>query len=306
MIIRYKEEKSKQRLDKYLNQQLSISRSQIQKLIKTGNILVNNQTVVVHHWLKPNDKIKIDNQELAKLDITKKVEANPKVKYKIVYEDKDYLIINKPAGLLVHPTEQYEQNTLVNGLLADYPSIKNVGENKLRPGIVHRLDKNVSGLMIVALTQTAFDYYKQLFKTRKMTKIYTALVHGHMEKPIDLIDLPIIRSKNSNKMVVRPKSQGGKRALTKYNVINQYKNFALLEVQIMTGRTHQIRTHLNALNHPVVGDPLYKQKKVKQNIELDRIFLHASKLGFKDQQNQKQEFTSKLPLKLSKIIKNLK
>ncbi len=295
-----------QRLDKFLVNELPITRSQIKKLIKSGNILVNDKESSVHRFLRLGDIIKVAKTDINKITKIKKLEPNPKVKLKIVFENDDIFIIDKKAGLLVHPTDKMEPDTLANGLLAIYPKIKIVGDGDLRPGIVHRLDKTVSGLMIACKNQPAFDYYKSLFKTRKIKKIYTALVHGKMERKEDLIDRPIARSATSGKMAVRSKSQGGKRALTKYSVTKQFNNFALLQVEILTGRTHQIRAHLNSLNHPVVGDPLYKQKNVKQKLELDRTFLHSTVLGFKDQNGDQQEFTSKMPAKLNNIIKELK
>jgi len=295
-----------QRLDKFLVKKLPINRSQIQKLIKAGNILVNSQKVAVHRFLKENDIVEYAAKDLKELTKEKKIEANPKVKFKIVYEDDNIIVIDKKAGLLVHPTEKMEKDTLANGLLAYYPKIKNVGDNPLRPGIVHRLDKSVSGLMLVCKNQAAFDYYKKLFQTRKIKKVYTALVHGQMEKPHDLIDMPITRSATSGKMAVRSKEQGGKDALTKYNVIKEFNHFSLLEVEILTGRTHQIRAHLNSIKHPVVGDPLYKQKNVKQKFELNRTFLHSTILAFTDQNGEKKEFKAKLPVQLTNIIKNLK
>ncbi|MBD3359778.1 MAG: RluA family pseudouridine synthase [Candidatus Buchananbacteria bacterium] len=306
MLIKIKKEDEKKRLDKFLTQNLPINRSQIKKLIKSGQILVNNKQPTVHRFLKENDIIKLQKKDITELTKEKKLTANQKIKLNIVFENENIIIINKKAGLLVHPTDKMEPNTLVNGLLAYYPKIKNVGDDPLRPGIVHRLDKGVSGLMLVCKNQTAFDYYKKLFKTRQIKKIYTALVHGQMAQKEDLIDMPITRSASSGKMAVHSKEQGGKQALTRYSVIKQFNHFALLEVEILTGRTHQIRAHLNALNHPVVGDPLYKQKNVKQKIELDRIFLHSKILGFTNLQGEYQEFTAKLPDKLDKIIKELK
>jgi 23S rRNA pseudouridine1911/1915/1917 synthase len=295
-----------QRLDKFLTQNLPINRSQIKKLIKNGHIFVNNQQPTVHRFLKENDIIKLHKKHITELTKEKKLTINPKIKLNIVFENDNIIIINKKAGLLVHPTDKMEKETLVNRLLAYYPKIKNVGDDPLRPGIVHRLDKGVSGLMLICKNQTAFDYYKKLFKTRQIKKIYTALVHGQMSPKEDLIDLPITRSASSGKMAVHSKEQGGKQALTRYSVIKQFNHFALLKVEILTGRTHQIRAHLNALNHQVVGDPLYKQKNVKQKLDLDRIFLHSTILGFTDLQGEYQEFTAKLPTKLTKIIKNLK
>jgi 23S rRNA pseudouridine1911/1915/1917 synthase len=199
-----------------------------------------------------------------------------------------------------------EPDTLVNGLLVKYPQIINVGDDKLRPGIVHRLDKAVSGLILVCKTQNAFDYFKKLFQKRKIKKIYTALVHGLMERPEGEINFPIERAKGKGKMAVKSIGQGGKEAITKYNVIKKFKNFSLLEVEILTGRTHQIRAHFNAIQHPIVGDKLYKQKWVRENLELDRPFLHSTRLSFKNLDGKKIEFKSKLPIKLQKIIKELK
>lgn len=306
MQFKITKKENKIRLDKFLTAKLPITRSQIQKLIKTGNILVNNQKTSAHYFLKPGDVVKFAQKDINELTKEKKLEPNKNIKLKIVFENQNIIVVDKKAGLLVHPTDKMEPDTLVNGLLAYYPKIKNVGDDKLRPGIVHRLDKGVSGLMLVCKNQKAFDYYKKLFQTRQIKKVYTALVHGQMEKSEDVIDMPMARSASAGKMAVRSKEQGGKQAITKYSVNKQFNHFALLEVEILTGRTHQIRAHLNALNHPVVGDPLYKQKNVKQKIDLDRIFLHSTILGFADLQGKYQEFKSKLPIKLNKIIKDLK
>ncbi|MCX6745976.1 MAG: RluA family pseudouridine synthase [Candidatus Parcubacteria bacterium] len=305
MIIKVKPENKDQRLDKFLVTKLPISRSQIQKLIKAGDILVNDQKISVHNFLKPGDKIKIPAQKIKNLTTAKKLEPNKKIKFKIVYEDENILVIDKPAGLLVHPTEKMEPDTLVNGLLAKYPEIKDVGDDKLRPGIVHRLDKAVSGLILVCKTQRAFDYFKNLFQKRKIKKIYTALVHGQMERAEGEINLPIERAKGKGKMAVKSQDQGGKEAITKYILLKQFKNFALLEVELLTGRTHQIRAHLNAIQHPVVGDKLYKQKWVKESLDLDRPFLHSTFLSFKNLDGKKLEFKSKLPTKLSKILRQI-
>jgi 23S rRNA pseudouridine1911/1915/1917 synthase len=305
MIIKIKLENIDQRLDKFLTARLPITRSQIKKLIQAGKILVNGEKATVHRFLRANDEIKIIDKEIKDITTPKKLEPNKLVKFKIVYEDDDILVIDKPAGLLVHPTEKMEINTLAAGLLAKYPKIKNVGENELRPGIVHRIDKNVSGLILVCKTQEAFDYFKKKFQTRKVKKIYTALVHGKMERVEGTIDLPIARSATKGKMAVKSQEQGGKEAITNYTVTKQFNNFSLLDVEILTGRTHQIRAHLNALQHPIVGDKLYTQKWVKEQLALDRPFLHASYLSFKNMDGQKLEFKSKLPAKLNVILKNL-
>lgn len=312
MIIKIKQSNIDQRLDKFLTEKLPITRSQIQKLIKAGRILVNGEKAAVHRFLKQGDQIKLAEKDIEKITAIKTLEPNKNIKLKIVYEDDNIVIIEKPSGLLAHPTEQMEEKTLAAALLHYYPDIKNVGENPLRPGIVHRLDKNVSGLILVCKTQKAFDYFKKQFQNRKIKKVYTALVHGTMEKVEDTIDLPIARSKTKGKMAVRSQEQGGspreagREAITKYVVKQQYRNFALLEVEILTGRTHQIRAHLNAVQHPIVGDKLYTQKWVKEKLDLDRPFLHSSYLSFKNLDGKTLEFKSKLPAKLQKIIKELK
>jgi 23S rRNA pseudouridine1911/1915/1917 synthase len=305
MIIKIKPTNQNERLDKFLTEKLPVTRSQIQKLIKAAKILLNGQVTAVHHFLKAGDEIKIIDKEIKNITKEKKLEPNPSIKLKIVYEDDNILVIDKPAGLLIHPTEKMETKTLAAGLLARFPEIKNVGESPLRPGIVHRLDKNVSGLILVCKTQRAFDFFKKKFQARKIKKIYTALVHGKMERVEGTIDLPIARSKTKGKMAVKSQEQGGKEAITSYTVTKQFNNFSLLEVEILTGRTHQIRAHFNAIQHPVVGDKLYTQKWVKEKMELDRPFLHASYLSFKNLDGKKLEFKSKLPAKLQKILKDL-
>jgi 23S rRNA pseudouridine1911/1915/1917 synthase len=305
MIIKVKPEQTNQRLDKFLTERLPITRSQIQKQIKAGKILLNGEFCAVHHFLKAGDEIKIIDTEIKKITRVKKLEPNPKVKFKIVYEDDNILVIDKPAGLLIHPTEEMEPNTLAAGLLAKYPQIAKVGDNELRPGIVHRLDKSVSGLVLACKTQKAFDFFKKKFQERKVKKIYTALVHGKMERSEGTINMPIARSATKGKMAVKSQEQGGKEAITNYVVTKQFNNFSLLEVEILTGRTHQIRAHFNALQHPIVGDKLYTQKWVKEKLDIDRPFLHSSFLSFKNLDGKKLEFKSKLPTKLQNILKNL-
>lgn len=305
MILKTKPEQIDQRLDKFLTEKLPITRSQIKKLIKAGKILIDGRVPSVHRFLKSGETIKIVDKNITDINTVKKLEPNKNVKFKIVYEDDDILVIDKPAGLLIHPTEKMEPNTLAAGLLAKYPKIAKVGDNELRPGIVHRLDKQVSGLLLACKTQKAFDYFKKQFQQRKVKKMYIALVYGAMERPEGVIDLPIERSAAKGKMAVKSQAEGGKEAITKYWVDKQFKNFSLLDVEILTGRTHQIRAHLNALQHPIVGDKLYTQKWVRQELDLDRPFLHSSLLSFTNLDGQKLEFKSKLPTKLQNILKSL-
>jgi len=296
-----------ERLDLFLMSQLpKISRNQIQKLIKAGLVLVNGKKVLPHHWLKENELVEIETESTKQQAPSTKLKANKKIKLTIIFENADYAVINKPAGLMVHPTDKMEQDTLVNGLIAHFPKIKKVGDDLLRPGIVHRLDKEVSGLMIIAKTQKAFTYFKSLFTEHKIVKTYTALVHQQMEKDHEILKTKISRSKTEARMASRPMSQEGKEAITEYWVEKNFNNFSLLKIQIHTGRTHQIRAVLFSLNHPVVGDTLYKQRNVKEKMELDRLFLHATQLEFNDPKGQTQKFIAPLPTQLKQILKELK
>lgn len=296
----------KERIDVFLQKYLAIPRNKVQRLIQQKQVTVNNAPVSKHYALQKGDEIFVEQTALSQAREIKEFTPNPKISFEILFENDDYLIINKQSGLLVHPTERMEDDTLANALIARYPKIKNVGDNPLRPGIVHRLDKSVSGVLLVTKTQEAFDYYKNLFASRDITKIYIALVHGVMEQPHGDITLRISRSKTKGRMAAHPEqSELGKEAKTSYEVLTQYSHTALLQLQIHTGRTHQIRAHLNALEHPIVGDPLYKQRQVKQTLPIARPFLHASSLSFIDQQGNSVTYTSPLPNDLTNLLETL-
>lgn len=227
------------------------------------------------------------------------------------------MVVEKPAGFLVHPTEAGEKDTFIDFVLKKYPDIKNIGDSPERPGIVHRLDKEASGLLVVAKNQKMFEHLKKQFQDRTIDKEYLVLVYGKMEREHGVIDFAIDRGKEG-RMVSRPKVdllklksirsiQPGKDALTEFTVEKEYGRFSLLRVKIHTGRTHQIRVHMFAYNHPVVGDNLYFNRKLikKHEPELNRIFLHATKLCFTDLEDKKQCFESKLPKKLEKYLNSL-
>ena len=298
------QEKS-QRLDKYLIEKLpKYSRAFIQRQIKLGFVLVNNKKITSHYQIRNKDLIKIDTKKINKKEVTKVI-ASEKVKFKIVADKEDYLIINKRAGLIVHPGSGIAEPTLVNGILSKYPEIKNVGEDTNRPGIVHRLDKEASGLILVAKNQKAFKFFKNQFKNRKILKEYICLAHGKIEED-GSINKPIGRSlRKDGKMAVHTQeTEKDRQAKTEYGVIKQIKNYTLLRVKIHTGRTHQIRVHLYSIGHPIAGDKLYKIKRIKP-ADLDRLFLHATKLGFKNLDNSWVEYESNLPVKLKEFVKNL-
>lgn len=253
----------------------------------------------------------------------------------ILKDEKNYLIINKPAGLIVHGGVSIKEPTLVDWLLEKYPELKEVGENPIRPAIVHRLDKEASGLMIIPKNNEAFKYFKEQFKSRKIKKEYFALVFGSLDKDEDLIDFPIKRSSQGHKMACIPKTnknldgqedlskkkisnramgnvkalETSRQAITEYSIIKRLINYTLIKVKIKTGRTHQIRVHFSAYGHPLVGDNLYGNRKGKvknSKINLGRIFLMSSLLGFYDQAGEWQEFSLDLCPELQEALKKLK
>lgn len=228
-----------------------------------------------------------------------KIDAS--IPVRVIAEDKNFLVIDKPAGLLVHPIPKHCEGTLVNALLARAPEIAKVGENPLRPGIVHRLDKDVSGAMVVAKTQEMFIHLKKQFAGRLIKKEYLAWVYGAPSKPTGEITFSLGKTKKGL-MAARPRGGEGKEALTQYEVIKTIdKRFALLKLRILTGRTHQIRAHLKAIGHPVVGDPLYTIKRIKKTAA-PQLMLHAATLGFTDLNGQWREFNSPPPKEFDNLM----
>lgn len=315
-IYKVSQEQSGERLDIVVAHIFTISRSQAQKWIKQGFILVNNIIKDKTGFIvSENDRIlfKETDKKSEQEDFT--TEKN--IHIPIVGETDEYLIINKPAGILVHPTQAGEKGTITDWLREKYPAIASVGESPERPGIVHRLDKEASGLLVIAKTQPMFEHLKQQFQERAIIKEYCVLVHGVMLAEHDTIDFDIDRGKDGT-MVSRPhvnslslksvsNKQPGKEALTEFWVEKQYARFALLNVRIHSGRTHQIRVHFFAYNHPVVGDTLYVNKKLnrKRDIELGRLFLHARHIKFTDLHGVVCEYTAALPDQLSVFLSSL-
>lgn len=288
------------RLDKIIQSQLyKLTRNKIEHLIKSQGVIVNNIKIQKPaHKIKKGDIILIDwNLE------THDLKPNPNIKLDIIFENSDFIIINKPAGLTIHPLRMSDTNTLVNGLLAYYPKIKNVGENILRPGIVHRLDKDTSGLVIVAKNNISFEKLKEMFINKDIHKTYLALVYGKFKQKQGEINMPIARSKQKfNKRKIDLHNQEkSKQAITKYKVIKEFRNTSLLEVYPQTGKTHQIRVHLAALSHFIIGDKEYGSKKINKYFQLKRQFLHAQALEFKWNQ-EKMIFKAKMPQELQKCL----
>lgn len=296
------QEENKERLDKYLLGQLAdISRNQIKKIILNGQITVNEEPTSVHHWLKFGDKIQYNPQAEEK-------EATFIAEPKIIDQNDEFLILDKPHGLLVHPTDKGEINTLADWVTQKFPQAKKIGDDPNRPAIVHRLDKEVSGLMVIPLTQDSFDNLKRQFQDRTVEKEYTALVHGQMINSLGEINTPIERDKKTGLMKIQNVKDSGKPALTLYEVVKKFVNYTLLKVKIKTGRMHQIRAHLYSIGHSVVGDKLYQTKDLrkKKKVLTQRIFLHAHHLKFKDLEGKWREYNIKLPGELENFLNNIK
>mgnify|MGYP005768376357 CR=1 FL=1 len=261
------------RLDAYIaSKQSDLSRSNIQKLIDSGDILVNNSIKKMSYKVQEGDVIHINVPEAREANI--KPENIP---IDIIYQDNDIIVVNKPKGLVVHPADGNPDGTLVNAIMAICKDgLSGIG-GELRPGIVHRLDKDTSGLLIVAKNDKAHRLMSEQIKNREVRKIYIALVKGVVSENEATIDMPIGRStKDRKKMAVR---KDGKEAVTHFKVLKRYPNYTLLEVKIDTGRTHQIRVHMAEIGHPVVGDMVYSSGKNEFGVEGQ--MLHAKSLDFK-------------------------
>ena len=284
-----------ERLDTYVaGLQPNLSRSQVQRLIWQGDVKVNGAAPRASLPLRFGDTIEIT--------LPRPTPTHPvpeEIPINVVYSDKDLLIIDKPPGLTVHPAPGRPGGTLVNALLALYPDLEEVGDRQ-RPGIVHRLDADTSGLMVVARTQPAHDDLSQQIRERTITKVYLALVIGHLDPAEGIIEAALGRDPGNRKR--RAIVEDGRPATTRYHTLQTFQGFTLLEVTPHTGRTHQIRVHLSSIGHPVAGDRLYGGRVPL----LQRQFLHACKLGFRlPQSGQYTEFTSALPVDLEEALASL-
>ncbi len=297
-IIRLTAGESGERLDKYVAQEVSsLSRSRVQQLIVDGLVTVNGVPVKASYRLQSGDEI------LARIPPTEEVEAVPqRIPLQVVYEDKDLVVVDKPAGMVVHPAHGHKDGTLVNALLACYPDLPADKDN--RPGIVHRLDKDTSGLIIVARNEVARRSLQRQFKEARVEKSYLALVEGKVEAGRGMIDAPIGRDARHRKRMAVVQ-RGGREAVTEYQVLEHLGDYTLLEVRPRTGRTHQVRVHLAFIGHPVVGDRVYGYRK--KRLGLERQFLHAQRLGFHlPSSGEYVALTSELPRDLREALDSLR
>ena len=282
------------RIDKYLMEKLDYSRSKTQKMIDNGNILVNDKKVKSSYSLKEDDVIYIDNDYSDEIDI---VPEN--IPLDIVYEDDYLLVVNKPSGMVVHPAPGNYHNTLVNALMYHCNNLSGVNGN-IRPGIVHRIDADTSGLLLVAKNDEVHNALAEQISKKTVKREYIALVHGIINEDSATIDAPIGRDKyNRKKMAVT--IENSKDAVTHLYVLERLNNATLIKCVLETGRTHQIRVHLNYIGHPVVNDPVYGYKKL-----IDKDFgqmLHAEKLGFVHPTTKEyMEFTAPVPERFKEIL----
>ena len=313
MKYKIKKESVGKRLDIFLVQKMNKSRGQVQQIISAGAVLVNGKNLSNHNRLKEGEIIEIGKLENWKIGNNATVEN---LKIEVVYENDEFIIINKPAGLIVHGAPHIKGATLADWLLKKYPELKKVGEDKTRPGIMHRLDKDVSGLLVIARTNDSFKNLKKQFQDRGVEKIYTALVYGNIAKDSDKIEFSLKRSAGGHRQAAVPEGYNFKEnflelreAYTEFQIIKRLINYTLLSVKIKSGRKHQIRVHLFAYGFPLVGDNLYSTKYTRaenRKINLNRIFLVSSKLSFTDLSGIRQSFSVELPSELADFLKTLK
>lgn len=287
-----------ERLDKLLTKlDTQVSRAMVQKLTLEGKVLVNGNPGKSSYKVKKGDIITIEDIEVKETKLTPQ-----EIELDVVYEDNDIIVINKPKGLVVHPGNGNPDNTLANAIMARCKdSLSGIGGN-LRPGIVHRLDKDTSGLIIIAKNDKAHLNMSEQIKNREVKKTYIALVRGNIVENEATVNMPIARSKkNRMKMAV---DRNGKEAITHVKVLKRYGDCTLIEVNIETGRTHQIRVHLAEIKYPVIGDMIYSNGKNKFNVEGQ--MLHASKLEFKHPiTNEYMVLEAELPGYYEKVLEEL-
>ena len=285
-----------ERIDKFLTTKTDLSRTRIQELIEQKNITVNEKETKSNYKVKLNDLILIEVPEDEAYDI-EPVNMN----LDIVYEDSDVLVVNKPQGLIVHPTLSTKEKTLVNGLMYQVKDLSGInGVN--RPGIVHRIDKDTSGLLMVAKNDNAHNSLVEQLKNKTTKRLYVALVYGVIEENKGRINAPIGRDKTDRKKMAVV--EDGKEAITNFTVLERFDGYTLVECKLETGRTHQIRVHMKYIGHPLVGDPLYGPKKVIGNTGQ---FLHAKMIGFNHPKDGRYlEFTSDIPDNFKEILEKLR
>lgn len=295
MEIKVKKELENNRLDTFLSEELNETRSRISNAIKSGLITVNGSNVKAGYLIKPNDLIEIEN-----LNVPTDIKPE-KMDLDIYYEDEEVMVVNKPSGIVVHPSLNNNSNTLVNGLMYHTKNLSDINGEE-RPGIVHRIDKDTSGLLLISKNNKAHNFLAEQFKKHEIKRKYIALVSGVISHNKGRIDAPIGRSDTDRKkfMVTEKNS---KKAVTNFTVLERYKDATLIELELETGRTHQIRVHMNYINHPIVNDPVYSKKIINDYGQM----LHAGVLGFIHPTTKEyMEFSSPLEKEFLSILETFK
>jgi len=300
------------RLDKFLQSQFpDIPRSMIHKAIITGLVLLGGRRVRKGDLLRSGDEVYV--QELSSYEEVVVI-PNPDIPLKIAYEDKEVIVVEKPARIPTHPLEPEEKGTLTNALVARYPELTMVGDSRLEPGLVHRLDNDTSGLLVVARTPRAYTVLKEEFRQEVLKKEYLALVLGEVDRGGKIDSYVGHHPESQKKMeVFKEKEQifkhKARRALTFYEIEKRFQGYTLVRVTIKTGVMHQIRVHFASIDHPLAGDRLYQRSRFRKadTLGLTRQFLHSSRLGFYHPQDRRWlEFFSALPEDLAKALSSLK
>ena len=294
LIIDVPDEETGERIDSFLSGKTDFTRTRIQQLIKDRNITVNGKPTKSSYKIEENDEIIIEVPEVETTEIKPE-----NIKIDIVYEDSDIAVINKQAGLVVHPAHGHYSGTLVNAILYHIKDLSGIN-GEIRPGIVHRLDKDTSGLIVIAKNDKVHTALTEMFQEKKIRKTYLAILKGKLNKSEGKIVTQIGRDKNDRKkMTVIDDITKGKNAITNYRIISQNNLFTLVKVNIETGRTHQIRVHMRHLGYPILGDSVYGRKDNEK-----RQMLHAYKLEFLHPVTGRQmEFTGEIPEDFQKALK---
>ncbi|WNQ13534.1 RluA family pseudouridine synthase [Paenibacillus aurantius] len=292
-------EEAGERIDKYLAESMEdgVSRSQIQQWIKEGHALVNGREVKANYKLQAEDQILLTVPEPAELEI----EAED-IPLEIIYEDRDVIVINKPRGMVVHPAPGHYSGTVVNALQFHCKDLSGIN-GVMRPGIVHRIDKDTSGLLMAAKNDAAHQSLAGQLKEHSVTRKYTAVVHGIMPHDHGTVDAPIGRDPHDRKLFTVT-DRNSKHAVTHFVVVERLEPFTVLELKLETGRTHQIRVHMKFIGHPLVGDPAYGRPKDR---EMQGQALHAAVLGFKHPRTDEYlEFQAPLPEDMKQLLDRLR
>ncbi|MDO4813817.1 MAG: RluA family pseudouridine synthase [Gemella sp.] len=284
------------RIDKFLMKELvDVSRTTIQNLINENYILVNNNNVKSNYKLKENDEITVIFKEAEELNVIKQ-----DIAINIVYEDNDLLIVNKEKGMVVHPSVGHKDGTLVNALMFHCKNLSSIN-GIIRPGIVHRIDKDTSGLLIVAKNDKTHVKLSEMISNKEIKRKYYALVHGTIKHDYGTIEAPIARNPRERKEMAI--IDDGKHAVTHFRVIERFEKYTLVECELETGRTHQIRVHMKYINFPLVGDPVYGPRKT---LETGGQMLHSKSLEFVHPiTNEKIEIVTELPSYFENVLNKL-